>query len=108
MESLIKNNQGAPSQPEEPVSAFKPLPEESHVHPIEPAQPTPTPDSKPFVNPAQVNRTFFDQQILEGLDKIPAPKHPGTLILTGDSQAIFTGKSPGELFLAACEYGNLT
>lgn len=50
---------------------------------------------------------YFDKQILNGLEKIPTPESPGSLIVTGDSQPVFTGNSAGDVFLAACEYGKI-
>ena len=34
---------------------------------------------------------FYDQEILNGLDQVPTPSSPGSLIITGDSQAVLTG-----------------
>lgn len=48
---------------------------------------------------------YFDQQILAGLTKVPTPTHPGTLIVTGDAQPVFTGNNPGDTIMAACLYG---
>lgn len=48
---------------------------------------------------------YFDRQILAGLSKVPAPNCPGSLIVTGNSQAVFTSPNPGDNIMAACEYG---
>ena len=49
--------------------------------------------------------SYFDQQILAGLTKVPTPNSPGRLIVTGDAQSVFTGNNPGESIMAACQYG---
>jgi hypothetical protein len=109
IEGLVKDNQRAPNQPPErpdSVPEFSPLqPEDYIAEPSQPVQPMPASDSN-VNSDNQIKFDYFDQEILHGLEKIPAPNHPGTLIVTGDSQPIFTGKTPGELFLAASEYGN--
>jgi hypothetical protein len=51
---------------------------------------------------------YFDRQILDGLENIPIPDYPGSLIVTGKAQSVFTGKSPGDTILAAAKHGNLT
>ena len=48
---------------------------------------------------------FYDQQILAGLSKVPTPNCPGTMIVTGKSQAVFTGPNQGDVIMAASEYG---
>ena len=63
--------------------------------------PTPAP-----VSNIPVKTNYFDQQILAGLKKIPTTGYPGTLIVTGDAQPVFTAPNSGDTFLAACEYGN--
>ena len=49
--------------------------------------------------------SYYDREILSGLDQIPTPECPSVLIVTGGSQPIFTGENPGEVFLAACKLG---
>lgn len=49
--------------------------------------------------------TFFDQEILTGLAKIPTPQYPGTLIVTADAQPIFSAQNGGNTILAGCAYG---
>ena len=34
---------------------------------------------------------YYDQEILNGLNQVPTPNSPGSLIVTGDSQAVLTG-----------------
>lgn len=46
---------------------------------------------------------FFDQEILEELEKIPTPNCPGSIVVTGESQAVLTGKNPGEVIIAAAQ-----
>lgn len=49
----------------------------------------------------------FSEQILKGLTRVPTYGSPGTMVLLNDkAQAVFTGNSSGEVFLAASEYGN--
>ena len=50
--------------------------------------------------------SYYDREILTGLSKIPTPESPGVLLVTGESQAVFTGENPGEVFLAACQVGS--
>jgi hypothetical protein len=113
MESLLKDTHNKTQEPTTPPpkSEFSPLPEDtSNVHVVIPYQPSSLPDPVSFDEPKPVDKAvdrFFDRQILSGLEKIPATGSPGTLVVTGDAQPIFTGKLPSELFLAACEYGNL-
>ena len=50
--------------------------------------------------------SFYDQEILNGLAKVPTPRYPGTLIVTGSiSQPVLTGKKSGEVIVAASKYG---
>lgn len=51
---------------------------------------------------------FFDKDILAGLDKVPATNKPGRLLCTGNSQAILTGPTPGDVFIAACKLGKFS
>ncbi len=47
------------------------------------------------------------EQILSGLTKVPTHGSPGTMVILNDkAEAVFTGNSSGEVFLAAAEYGN--
>ena len=48
---------------------------------------------------------FFDLEILQGLDKIPTPNSPGSLIVTADAQSIFSAHNAGNSILAGCVYG---
>lgn len=50
--------------------------------------------------------SIFKREILRGLDKVPTPNHPGSIICTGDSQAVLTAET-GDVFIAACKYGKL-
>lgn len=52
--------------------------------------------------------TFYDRQILSGLEKVPTPNSPGTLVVTGNAQAVFSPYNPGDTTMAACEYGKKT
>ena len=35
---------------------------------------------------------YIDQEILRGITKVPTPTTPGSVVVTGTSQAVFTGK----------------
>lgn len=48
---------------------------------------------------------YYDQQILSGLSKVPTPNSPGSLIVTGNAQAVLTYPNPGNTVMAACELG---
>ena len=48
---------------------------------------------------------FYDREILNGLDNIPTPESPGTLIVTGDAQSVFSAPNPGDTLMAACKRG---
>jgi hypothetical protein len=51
--------------------------------------------------------SYFSEKILNGLKKVPSYGSPGSMIiLNNKSQAVFTGSSSGEVFLAAAEFGN--
>jgi hypothetical protein len=41
---------------------------------------------------------YIDREILKGLKKIPTPTTPGSIVVTGKSQAVFTGKLIAALF----------
>lgn len=47
---------------------------------------------------------YYDQEILSGLESVPTPNCPGSIIVIGDAQAVLSGKSPGETILAATKY----
>lgn len=51
---------------------------------------------------------YYDQQILSGLTKVPTPNSPGSLIVTGNAQAVLTYPNPGNTVMAACELGKNT
>jgi hypothetical protein len=42
--------------------------------------------------PRRFKKLFYYQEILQELDQVPTPKHPGTIIVTGKCQAILTSK----------------
>lgn len=46
---------------------------------------------------------FFDREILKELEKIPTPNCPGSIVVTGESQAVLTGENPGEVVIAAAQ-----
>ena len=47
------------------------------------------------------------EKILSGLTLVPTCGSPGTMVILNDkAEAVFTGNSSGEVFLAAAEYGN--
>lgn len=48
---------------------------------------------------------YFDRQILAGLNKVPTPNSPGTLIVTGDAQAVYATPRPGDIIMAAAQRG---
>lgn len=46
---------------------------------------------------------YFDKEILDQLEKIPTPNFPGSIVVTGKSQAVLTGENPGEVIIAAAQ-----
>lgn len=42
---------------------------------------------------------FYYKELLQGLDKVPTPNSPGTIIVTGSSQAILTSNFQTQLLL---------
>ena len=47
----------------------------------------------------------FDDQILNGLQVIPTPGYPGTMIVTGNAQSVYAANDAGNTILAVCTYG---
>jgi hypothetical protein len=41
--------------------------------------------------------SYYDREILDGLEKVPTPTTPGILVVTGDSQSVFTGAEAGDV-----------
>jgi hypothetical protein len=50
--------------------------------------------------------SYYEREILHGLDEVPTPNYPGTLVVMGDAQAVFTVNSPGDTIMAATQYGS--
>lgn len=42
---------------------------------------------------------FYYKELLQGLDTVPTPNSPGTIIVTGSSQAILTSNLQTQLLL---------
>lgn len=38
-----------------------------------------------------MSELYYDRQIMNGLNKVPVPTTPGSLIVLSNAQAIFTG-----------------
>ena len=38
-----------------------------------------------------MSELYYDREILNGLTKVPVPNVPGSMIVTSNAQAIFTG-----------------
>ena len=52
------------------------------------------------------NMSLYEREILGGLEKVPTPHFPGTLIVEGlKSQPVLTIKQTGETIIAASQYG---
>jgi hypothetical protein len=50
---------------------------------------------------------YFDKEVLEGLEEIPTPNSPGSLIVTANAQSIYSGPNAGESIFAGHKYGRL-
>lgn len=57
------------------------------------------------MNQIEKEMSFYDREILDGLSRIPTPNHPGSLVIFGDAQSVFTGPKPGDTFIGATRYG---
>lgn len=52
------------------------------------------------------NINFFYKEIIKGLEKVPTPSYPGSIICTGNSQAVLTSET-GDVFVACSKYGKI-
>jgi len=50
--------------------------------------------------------SFFNEEILKGISKVPATPSPGSLIVTKSAKPVFAYKHSGDIFFATCEYGS--
>ena len=53
----------------------------------------------------KIQMANFDDEILAGLEFIPTPNSPGTLIVTANAQSVYAANDAGNTILAACTYG---
>ena len=49
----------------------------------------------------------YYEQILNGLDTIPIPMYPGTMVVMGNSQSVYSPNAVGNTVVATCRIGNL-